>query len=119
MQINSYHQGSLCTIKSKKPSPNSYVVLYPDLEEVIRERIENNTYLPSLLATSDPPELLSLKQTPFIKLAKETFVLLKQTTDENGSIYFQCLYKDKSGWLINSSRNFDIIEEKKAEQERE
>jgi len=43
-------RGSLCRIKCKRNSLKSYVVLYPDLDEVIEARTKRNMWLPSIVS---------------------------------------------------------------------
>ena len=98
----------MCFIKSKKNALQSFVVLYPDIEAVLKERIEHNNWLPSILTSdlSKPALNASMKST------NEPFVLINEIKDENGGFYYKCLYPDTYGWIIGSKKHFDIIENK-------
>lgn len=104
--------GSFCHIKNKKPALSSYIVLYPNIEEVLQERNLHNNWLPSISST---PNIIpdKIKQKVFIKRTDEPFVLLSEFQDDNGSLYYQCLYNDSSGWIIGSQKNYEIITENK------
>lgn len=103
--------GSMCHIKSKKNALNTYVVLYPDIEEVLEERCTQNNWLPSILTVPSSVNYLSTKHKATVRRTDEPFVLLKEFQDGHGSLYYQCLYNDSFGWIIGSKKNFDIIEE--------
>lgn len=106
--------GSLCHIKSKKNALQSFMVLYSDIEAVLKERNKNNNWLPCML-TSELSKLPA--QSATMKSTTEPFVLLNQLQDENGSFYYQCLYSDMFGWIIGSKKHFEIIEEKHGNKE--
>lgn len=103
------HLGSMCRIKSKKNSLQSFMVLYQDIETVLKTRNTNNSWLPCMLTS----ELSRLPlQTATMKSTEEPFVLVNEMQDEHGSFYYKCLYSDMFGWIIGSKKHFDIIEEK-------
>lgn len=104
-------QGTLCTIKSKRQSVNSFLILYPDLEELLRLRNVENGWAPPML--SDPSELsqlTSLKQCPVAINTTDPVVFLEEKQDENGKMYFHCLCRDYQGWAVASSRHYDLVE---------
>lgn len=100
--------GSMCYIKSKKNALQSFVVLYPDIDAVLKERNKYNNWLPSILTSELSRPALNAK----MKSTNETFVLLNELKDENGACYYKCLYSDTYGWIIGSKKHFDIIENK-------
>lgn len=101
--------GSLCHIKSKKNALQSFMVLYSDIEDVLKERNKNNSWLPCMLATK--PIVLPTKSIA-TKPATESFVLLNEMQDENGNIYYRCLYSDIYGWIIGSKKHFEVVKDK-------
>ena len=103
--------GSLCHIRSKKNALKTYIVVYPDIDEVIEERSERNSWLPSILTVPGEVSQLKTKQKATVKVTNEPFVLLNELKDRNGNFYYQCLYNDSYGWIIGSRKNFDIVEE--------
>ncbi len=101
--------GSFCHIKSKRNALQSFVVLYPDIDVVLKERTRNNAWLPSILTsefTRLPKESVAMKPTA------EPFVLVNELKDENGSLYYKCLYGDMFGWIIGSKKQLELVEEK-------
>ena len=108
--ITNCRSGTLCQIKSKKCALNTFMVLYPDLEEVLLEKNVNNSWLPSTMTDPAGVSELVLKQHPFAKPASDQFVLLEEKTDDNGTAYFKCLYGDLFGWIIGSTKSFEIVE---------
>lgn len=100
--------GSMCFIKSKKNSLQSYVVLYPDIEAVLAEKTKHNNWLPCILTSELSKPSLNGKMIP----TQEPFILLSELKDENGCCYYKCLYGDSYGWIIGSKKHYDIIENK-------
>lgn len=100
--------GSMCCIKSKKNSLQSYVVLYPDIDAVLIEKNKRNNWLPCILTSELSKPVLNGKMIPI----KESFILLNEIKDENGCCYYKCLYGDSYGWIIGSRKHYDIIEDK-------
>ena len=103
--------GTMCHIKNKKNALKTYVVVYPDIEEVIEERNERNSWLPSILTVPSEATQLKTKQKVTVKVTNEPFVLLNELKDKLGNFYYQCLYNDSYGWIIGNKKSFDIIEE--------
>ena len=54
-------RGSLCHIRSKKNSLNSYVVLYSDINELIEARTKRNEWLPSIVSQPNVNVSTSIK----------------------------------------------------------
>ena len=103
-------RGSLCHIKSKKNSLKSYVVLYPDVNEIIEARTKRNEWLPSIV--SQPNISLSTRIKEFaIKPVKQCFAVLDKKQDCNGNFYYRCLYNDSHGWIMENRKNFELEEE--------
>ena len=99
-------KGSLCYIKSKKNALQSYVVLYSNIDDVLNERLRNNSWMPSILTS----ELCKTPKQSTMKPTNEPFVLLDELKDENGGFYYKCLYDDIFGWIIGSKKQFELVE---------
>ncbi len=99
-------KGSLCYIKSKKNSLQSYVVLYSDIDDVLNQRTKNNNWMPSILTS----ELCKTPKRSTMKSTTEPFILLDELKDENGGFYYKCLYGDIFGWIIGSKKQFELVE---------
>jgi len=99
-------KGSLCYIKSKKNSLHSYVVLYSDINDVINERLRNNSWMPSILTS----EICKNPKQSTMKSTNEPFLLIDEYKDEKGGFYYKCLYSDMFGWIIGSKKQFELVE---------
>ncbi len=106
-------QGSLCFIKNKKNALSPYVVVYSDINEVLNQRNKNNSWLPCMTTSGSIKKLLSTTQRISLKPLDETFVLIEELKDNNGSCYYHCLYNDSCGWIIGNKKNFTIEEKRK------
>ena len=103
-------QGSLCFIKNKKNALNPFVVVYSDIEEVLNQRNKNNSWLPCMTTSTNIKKFLPTKQRILLKSLEETFLLIEELKDDNGSFYYHCLYNDSCGWIIGSKKNFTVEE---------
>ena len=103
-------KGSLCFIKNKKNALNPYVVVYSDIDEVLKQRNKNNSWLPCMTTSANIKKFLPTKQRVLLKSLEETFLLIEELKDDNGSFYYHCLYNDSCGWIIWSKKNFTIEE---------
>lgn len=101
--------GSLCRIKSKKNSLNSYIVLYSDINELIEARTKRNEWLPSIV--SQPNINLSGVKEFTTKSIKQYFAVLDKKQDCFGNFYYRCLYNDSYGWIIENRKNFELKKE--------
>ena len=106
--------GSIHHIKSRKNSFQSYVVVYPDLEELLDKRLNQNVWVPTIL--SQPAGLQavgqSFKRMPKARNVLETFILLETKVDAYGRTYHHCLYNDSDGWIVDSSNSCLVEEER-------
>jgi aminopeptidase-like protein len=102
-------RGSLCRIKCKRNSLKSYVVLYPDLDEVIEARTKRNMWLPSIVSQLNVS--VATKQLVELKPVKQFFAMLAEKKDCNGNLYYSCLYNDSFGWIIGNQKSFELEEE--------
>lgn len=102
--------GSLCHVKSKRNSLNSFVVVYPDIDEIIEARTKRNQWFPSIV--SQPNISLCLNQSVDFKPVNQHFAVLGERQDCNGNFYYRCLYNDSYGWIIGSRKSFEFKEEK-------
>ena len=102
--------GNLCKIVCKRNSLQTYVVVYPDVEEVIEARTKYNKWLPSIVSQKNIS--VPTKQKVDIKPVSQLFAIMAEKKDCNGNLYYRCLYNDSCGWIIGNKKDF-IIEEKK------
>jgi len=105
-------QGAMCHIKSKRNALSSYIVLYPDIDEVLEEINKNNRWLPSLTTAPGIVSYLSIKQRATVRHVNEKFVLLDKLESGTGSFYYRCLYNDRYGWIIGRNKTFELEEER-------
>lgn len=102
--------GTLCHIKSKKNSLKSFVVLYPNVEEIIEARTKRNEWLPSIVSGTNIK--LPVREAVLKPVNEyEYFAVLDSKQDCNGNFYYRCLYNDSYGWIIDSRKNFILKEE--------
>lgn len=102
--------GTLCHIKCKRNALTTYVVLYPNLDEVIEARTKRNQWFPSIVSQTNIKIPLSSNQPVCLKPTKQSFAVLDQTEDCNGNLYYRCLYNDSYGWIINNRKAFELEE---------
>lgn len=100
--------GTLCQIKSKKNCLKSFVVLYPNLDEIIEARTKRNEWLPSIVSETKNIKL-PIKEV-ILKPVNEYFAILDSRQDCNGNYYYRCLYNDTYGWIIDN-RNLKLKKE--------
>lgn len=105
-------RGAMYHIKSKKNALNSYVVLYPDINEVLEETSKNNRWLPSLTTSPSVVSYLYIKQRATVRRLDEKFMLLDKLETGTGSFYYRCLYNDRYGWIIGKNKTFELEEER-------
>jgi hypothetical protein len=101
--------GSLCHIRSKKNSINSYVVLYSDINELMEARTKRNEWLPSIVSQTNI-NVNGIKEFT-IKPVKQYFAVLDKKQDCYGNFYYRCLYNDSHGWIIENRKSFELEKE--------
>jgi len=102
--------GTLCYIKSKRNSLNSYVVVYENVEEVIEARTKHNKWFPSIV--SQPIVTADTAHPTTVKPVKQWFAVMGEKKDCNGNLYYRCLYNDSFGWIIGNQKSFELEEQK-------
>lgn len=101
--------GSLCYIKSKKNSLNSYVVLYSDINELIEARTKRNEWLPSIV--SQPTINVAGVKQFIVKPVRQYFAVIDKKQDCYGNFYYRCLYNDSHGWIMENRKSFKLEKE--------
>ena len=101
--------GSLCQIKCKRNLLESYVVVYPDVDEVIEARTKHNKWLPSIVSQSNIS--VSVKQLVTLKPVNQWFAIMAEKKDCYGNLYYRCLYNDSYGWIIGNRKSFELQEQ--------
>lgn len=105
--------GTLNRLLSKRNTLNkTYVVLYPNIEELVENRLFEGAWLP--ITTTQPTSVnhrtRSLKRQPLLKSVDETFLLVETWKDVYGTTYLHCLYNDSDGWIVDNTREYVIKE---------